>query len=49
MCSGFSKTRSIPYWTMIVVSSTVTELVLIYESLTSDLQMTYESQRINDE
>jgi hypothetical protein len=29
------KTRSIPYWTMSVFSSTVTDLVLIYESVTS--------------
>jgi hypothetical protein len=36
-----TKTRSIPYWTMSVFSSTVTDLVLIYESLT------YESLRAN--
>jgi hypothetical protein len=30
-----SKTRSIPYWTTSVFSSTVTDLVLIYESVTS--------------
>jgi hypothetical protein len=30
-----SKTRSIPYWTTGVFSSTVTDLVLIYESVTS--------------
>jgi hypothetical protein len=30
-----SKTRSIPYWTMSVFSSAVTDLVLIYESVTS--------------
>jgi hypothetical protein len=29
------KTRSIPYWTTSVFSSTVTDLVLIYESVTS--------------
>jgi hypothetical protein len=29
------KTRSIPYWTTSVFSSSVTELVLIYESVTS--------------
>jgi hypothetical protein len=29
-----SKTRSIPYWTTSVFSSTVTDLVLIYESVT---------------
>jgi hypothetical protein len=29
------KTRSIPYWTTSVFSSTVTDLVLIYESITS--------------
>jgi hypothetical protein len=29
------KTRSIPYWTTSVFSSTVTDLVLIYESATS--------------
>jgi hypothetical protein len=30
-----SKTRSFPYWTTSVFSSTVTDLVLIYESVTS--------------
>jgi hypothetical protein len=30
-----SETRSIPYWTTSVFSSTVTDLVLIYESVTS--------------
>jgi hypothetical protein len=30
-----SKTRSIPYWTTSVFSSTVTDMVSIYESLTS--------------
>jgi hypothetical protein len=30
-----TKTRSIPYWTTSVFSSTVTDLVLIYESVTS--------------
>jgi hypothetical protein len=30
-----SKTRSIPYWTTSVFSSTVTDLVLIYELVTS--------------
>jgi hypothetical protein len=30
-----SKTRSIPYWTTSVFSSAVTDLVLIYESVTS--------------
>jgi hypothetical protein len=30
-----SKTRSIPHWTTSVFSSTVTDLVLIYESVTS--------------
>jgi hypothetical protein len=30
-----SKTRSIPYWTTSVFSSTVTDFVLIYESVTS--------------
>jgi hypothetical protein len=29
------KTHSIPYWTTSVLSSTVTDLVLIYESVTS--------------
>jgi hypothetical protein len=29
------KTRSIPYWTTSVFSSAVTDLVLIYESVTS--------------
>jgi hypothetical protein len=33
------KTRSIPYWTTIVFSSTVTNFVLIYESLTFDVGM----------
>jgi hypothetical protein len=30
-----SKTRSIPYWTTSVFSSTLTDLVLIYESVSS--------------
>jgi hypothetical protein len=30
-----TKTRSIPYWTTSIFSSTVTDLVLIYESVTS--------------
>jgi hypothetical protein len=30
-----SKTRSIPYWTTSVLSSAVTDFVLIYESVTS--------------
>jgi hypothetical protein len=30
-----SKIRSIPYWTTSVYTSTVTDLVLIYESVTS--------------
>jgi hypothetical protein len=30
-----TKTRSIPYWTTSVFSSTVTDSVLIYESVTS--------------
>jgi hypothetical protein len=30
-----TETRSIPYWSMSVFSSTVTDLVLIYESVTS--------------
>jgi hypothetical protein len=30
-----SKTRSIPHWTTSAFSSTVTDLVLIYESVTS--------------
>jgi hypothetical protein len=38
-----SATRSIPYWTTSVFSSTVTDLVLIYESVT------YESLRTNEE
>jgi hypothetical protein len=32
---SMSKTRSIPYWTTSVFSSAVTDLVLIYESVTS--------------
>jgi hypothetical protein len=38
-----TKTRSIPYWTTKVFSSAVTDLVLIYESVT------YDSLRTNDE
>jgi hypothetical protein len=34
------KTRSIPYWTTSVFSSTVTDLVLIYESLSNALIFT---------
>jgi hypothetical protein len=30
-----SKTRSIPYWTTSVFSSAVTDLILIYKSVTS--------------
>jgi hypothetical protein len=37
------KTRSVPYWTTSVFSSTVTDSVLIYELIT------YESLRANDE
>jgi hypothetical protein len=37
-----AKTRSIPYWITSVFSSTVTDLVLIYESVT------YESLRTNE-
>jgi hypothetical protein len=37
-----SNTRSIPYWTTSVFSSAVTDLVLIYESLTSGLRMNSE-------
>jgi hypothetical protein len=33
------KTRSIPYWTTSVFSSTVTDLVLIYESVTSSVSV----------
>jgi hypothetical protein len=37
------KTRSIPYWTMSVFSSTATDLVLIYDSPTYELRiLTYE-------
>jgi hypothetical protein len=32
---SMAKTRSIPYWTTSVFTSTVTDLVLIYESITS--------------
>jgi hypothetical protein len=35
------KTRSIPYWTMSVFSSTVTDLVLIYESVTSSASVVH--------
>jgi hypothetical protein len=38
-----SKTRSIPYWTVSVFSSTVTDLVLIYESVVS-----YAAADLND-
>jgi hypothetical protein len=40
---GLPKTRSIPYWTTSVFSSIVTDLFLIYKSVTSstnDLQIT---------
>jgi hypothetical protein len=33
------KTRSIPYWTTSIFSSIVSDLVLIYESVTSELRM----------
>jgi hypothetical protein len=50
-----SKTRSIAYWTTSVLSSTVTDLVLIYESVTSsaatalnDDCLTNDSNRIHE-
>jgi hypothetical protein len=46
-----SKTRSSPYWTMSVFSSAVTDLVLIYESVTSSATvlrwLTLDSWRLN--
>jgi hypothetical protein len=46
-----AKTRSIPYWTTSVFSSTVTDLVLIYESVTSSasaaLWLTLHSWELN--
>jgi hypothetical protein len=45
-----AKTCSIPYWTTRFISSTVTELVLIYESATSstnDLRITKDEWRTN--
>jgi hypothetical protein len=44
-----NKTRSIPYWTTNVFSSTVTDLVLIYESLTSELRKTNAEWRLTYE
>jgi hypothetical protein len=46
-----SKTRSIPYWTTSVFSSTVTDLVLIYVSVTStnDLRITKVEWRTKNE
>jgi hypothetical protein len=46
-----SKTRSVPYWTASVFSSTVTDFVLIYESVTSSaslvLWLTFHSWTLN--
>jgi hypothetical protein len=47
--SSQSVTRSIPYWTMSVFSSTPADLVLIYESVTYETLQTNEALRLNSE
>jgi hypothetical protein len=41
-----TKTRSIPCWTTSAFSSTVTDLVLIYELVTHEAQRTSEEWRL---
>jgi hypothetical protein len=43
------KTRSVPYWTTSVFSPTVTDLVLIYESVISELRKTIAEWRLTSE
>jgi hypothetical protein len=41
-----TKTRSIPYWTTTIVFSTVTDLVLIYQSVTDESPRTNKERRL---